>query len=173
MRLRTRSLLLLVACLALLGMMALVAACGGSEETTTTTAPATDTTASATDTTTATTEAKGGTMEVKGLVDNPGTLSVADLQAMTLTTITAEHPKKGTTEYTGVLLSDFMTSVGVQSGAVALDMAASDGYMGTVTFAELDPNAMIAIGDDGTLNAVMPGLEGKAWVSDIVSIEFK
>jgi hypothetical protein len=32
---------------------------------------------------------------------------------------------------------------------------------------------MIAIGDDGTLNAVMPGMDGKAWVSDIVSLDFK
>lgn len=166
MRLRTRSLLLLVACLALLGVMAFAAACGGSEETATTTAPATDTTAAAT-------EVTGGAIDVKGLVDDPGTLSVADLQAMNVTTITAEHPKNGATEYTGVLLSDLMAAVGAQSGATLLDMAASDGFMGEVTLAELDADALIAIGDDGTLNAVMPGMDGKAWVSDIVSLDFK
>jgi hypothetical protein len=51
MRLRARSLLILVACMALLGMMAFAAACGGSEETTTTVAAAT--------------QGTGGTMEAK------------------------------------------------------------------------------------------------------------
>ena len=32
---------------------------------------------------------------------------------------------------------------------------------------------MISLGDDGTLNGVMPGMEGKAWVSDITSLDFK
>ncbi len=166
MRSRTRSLLLLASCLALLGILAFAAACGGSDETTTTAIAATSTTAAAT-------EVTSGAVVVKGLVDSPGTLLVADLQSMKMSTITAEHPKKGATEYTGVLLSDLMTSVGVQSGATLLDMAASDGFMGQVTLAELDVNAMIAIGDDGTLNAVMPGMDGKAWVSDIVTLDFK
>lgn len=175
MKLRIRPLLLLVTCLAVLGVMAFAVACGGGEETSTTTAaPATTTTAApATTTTAAAAAATGGTMEVKGMVDNPVTLSVADLQAMNVTTITAEHPKKGATEYTGVLLSDIMAKVGVQSGATVLDMAATDGYMGEVTLAELDPNSMISIGDDGTLNAVMPGQSGKAWVSDIITLDFK
>ena len=115
----------------------------------------------------------GGAMEVKGLVDNPMTLALADLQAMNVATITAEHPKKGAQEYTGVLLSEIITKVGVQSGATVLDMGASDGYMGEVTLAELDPNSMIALGEDGTLNAVMPGQSGKAWVNDIITLEFK
>ena len=112
-------------------------------------------------------------MEVKGLVDNPTTLALADLQAMNVVTITAEHPKKGAQEFTGVLLSEIIAKVGVQSGATVLDIGASDGYMGEVTLAELDPNSMIAISEDGTLNAVMPGQSGKAWVNDIITLEFK
>jgi hypothetical protein len=173
MKLRIRPLLLLAVCLMVLSVMVFAGACGG-DDTTATTAAATDTTAAAaTDTTAAAVAATSGTIAVKGMVDKPGTLAIADLQALKVTTITAEHPKNGATEYTGVLLSDIMTAVGAQSGATELDMGATDGYMGMVLLAELDPNSMIAIGDDGKLNAVMPGQSGKAWVSDIVSLEFK
>ena len=117
--------------------------------------------------------AAGGSVEVKGLVAQSATLTLADFQAMKVTTITAEHPKKGATEYTGVLLSDLMAALGVQSAAQTLNMAASDGFMGTVNLAELDANAMIAIGEDGKLSAVMPGQTGKAWVQDIVTLDFQ
>ena len=180
MKLRNRPLLLAAVCLVVLSLT-VFAACG-SEDTTTTTAPVTTTAPSAPSTTAAagvdTTAvaagaAAGGTLVIKGKVDNPKTLTLDDLKAMKVTTITAEHPKKGSTEYTGVLLNDIMTAVGVQSGATLLDMGAADGYMGEVTLSELDPNCMIAIAGDGKLNAVMPGQTGKAWVNDVVSLDFK
>lgn len=171
---RVRTLLLLAACFMVVGLMVFAAACGESGETTATTgAEITATTSAETVTTAAETTATSGTMAVEGLVDSPKTLTVADLEAMNVTTITAEHPKKGLTEYKGVLLSELMTAVGVQSGATVLDMGCTDGYMAEVTLAELDENAMVAIDDDGKLNAVMPGMTGKAWASDIVSMEFK
>jgi diacylglycerol kinase family enzyme len=47
--------------------------------------------------------------------------------------------------------------------------------MAEIALADLkaSADAMIAIGDDGTLNAVMPGMTGKAWAKDLVSMEFK
>jgi len=171
MKSRIQPLLVVALCLMVLGVMVFAGACG--EEETATTAASATTAAPATETTAAAGAPASGTMEVKGLVDNPMTLTVADLQKMKVTTITAEHPKKGATEYTGVLLSDIMAAVKAQSGATVLNMGASDGFMGTVTLAELDANAMIAIGDDGTLNAVMPGQSGKAWVSDVITLEFQ
>lgn len=173
MKSRVYPLLLVALCVMVLGVMVFAAACGGSDTTTTTTAASVSTSTAAAETTTTAAAATSGTMVVKGLVDNPMTLTAADLKAMKVTTITAEHPKKGATEYTGVLLSDLMTGVKVQSGATVLNMGASDGFMGTVTLSELDANAMISIGDDGKLNAVMPGQTGKAWVSDIITLEFQ
>lgn len=188
MKSRVRSLLLTAACLMALAAVLFAVACGESEEattssdtaaasTTTAAAEATGTDAEATGTDPEATgtdaEATSGTMVVNGLVDNPLTLTVADLEAMNVTTITAEHPKKGATDYRGVLLSDIMAAAKVQSDATALNMGAGDGYIGTVTLAELDPDSMIAISDDGTLDAVMPGQSGKAWVSDIVWLEFQ
>lgn len=174
MKTRVRMALMLAACLMVVGLAVFAAACGGDDTTTTTAAPATATTAAAaTDTTAAAAAPTSGTMVVKGMVDSPKTLTVDDLKAMKVITITAEHPKNGSMEFTGVLLSDIMTAVGAQSGATVLDMGATDGYMGEVTLSEIDPNSMIAIGDDGKLNAVMPGQSGKAWVSDLVSLDFK
>ncbi len=155
-----------------------VAACGSGDTTTTTAAPTATTVAPATDTTAAATEstdaAAGGTLVVKGMVDKPATFTAADLQKMNPVTITAEHPKKGATEYTGVKLADLFTTLGVQASATTLVMTSSDGYMAEAALSEISASAdaMLAIGD-GTLDMVMPGLSSKAWAKDVVSWEFK
>lgn len=174
MKLRLRTILMLTACLLVLG---LAVGCGDGETTTTeaptTTAAAPTTTEGATETTVEAPAATSGTMVVKGKVDGPKTLTVDDLKAMNVATITAEHPKMGPTEYTGVLVKDIMEAVGAQSDATTLVMGATDGFMGQVDISELDADSMISISDDGKLNAVMPGQTGKAWVSDIISLDFQ
>jgi hypothetical protein len=177
MKLRLRIMLMLTACLLVLGLAVLAVGCGDGKTATTeaptTTVAAPTTTEGATETTAEAPAATSGTMIVKGKVDDPKTLTVDDLKAMDVTTITAEHPKMGPTEYTGVLVKDIMEAVGVQSDAAALVMGASDGFMGQVDISELDADSMISISDDGKLNAVMPGQTGKAWVSDIVTLDFQ
>jgi hypothetical protein len=32
---------------------------------------------------------------------------------------------------------------------------------------------MVSASDDGAMNTVMPGMEAKAWVEDVVKMEFK
>jgi hypothetical protein len=162
-----------------------VAGCGGSTTTTTaapttTTAAATDTTMAATDTTAGSTDTSAaagasGTLVVKGLVDNPITWAAADLQKMNPVTMTATHPKKGDAQYTGVKLTDLFKTLGVQSAATTLVTGSSDGYMSEIALADIaaSADAMLAIGADGTLNMVMPGMTGKAWATDVVSWEFK
>jgi hypothetical protein len=158
-----------------------VAACG-SDDTTTTTAASTATTAAPATATTAapatgstTAAATSGTLVVKGMVDKPGTFTVADLQKMGPVTIKATHPKTGEAEYTGIKLADFFKTLGVQSAATTLVTASSDGYMSEVALADIAAaaDAMIAINADGTLSMVMPGMSGKAWAKDIVGWEFK
>ena len=159
-----------------------VAGCGGTATTTTTAAPTTTTVAPAsTDTTvaastdTSAAAAASGTIAVKGLVDNPATWTVADLQKMSPVTITATHPKTGEAKYTGVKLTDLFKTLGVQSAATTLVTGSSDGYMSEIVLADIvaSADAMLSIADDGTLNMVMPGMSGKAWAKDIVSWEFK
>ena len=166
-----RSLIFLV--VAGLAMIALLAsAYGEAEDTTAVTAAVTETTA-ATD---AADPASGGSgAEVKGLVDNPTTLTVEALEAMTVAEITADNPKLGPTVYRGVLLSELFATLGVQSAATAVTIAAGDGYMVEIPLADLEASteAMLAIADDGTLTVVIPGMEAKNWVKNVATIEFK
>jgi hypothetical protein len=172
--------LILVAVLLVAGVALLAAACGGSEETTATTAAVTETTAVATETTAAT-EATGpatgtsGNVVVEGLVDDPQTLTIEALEGMNVADINVEHPKLGPTDYRGVLLTDLFAELGVQDAATAVTMAASDGYMVEIALADLEasPDAMLAIGDDGTITVIIPGMEAKNWVKDVVTMEFK
>lgn len=165
--------LVFVAALLLTGVLLFAAACGGTD-TTTTAAPETTTTAAA-ETGSGSSTAISGSAIVKGMVDNPATLTPGQLETMTVTEITVDHPKLGMTDYRGVRLSDLFIAFGVQSGATALVMTASDGYMSEVPLADIEASAdaIVAIGDDGKLGVVIPGIESKAWVKDVVSLEFK
>ena len=173
----------------LVGLMVVFAAGCGSATTTTTSAPAssitsastattsasTATTAASTDTTGGSTTATSGTVTVKGAVDNPVTLTVADLQKMNVVEISAVHPKLGKQTYKGVRFSDLLALFKVQSSATTVDIGATDGYMAEIALADLQktPDALLAIGDDGKLNTVMPGMQGKAWVKGAITIELK
>lgn len=165
--------LFLVAVL-LTGLVLAAGACGGSDATTTTAAAETTTTAGS-DTTGASSSGTSGNVAVKGLVDDPMTLTAAELEKMTVAEITVDHPKLGMTDYRGVRLSDLFAALGVQSSATALTMTASDGYMAEVPLADIQTSAdaILAIGDDGKLSVVIPGIESKSWVRDVVSLEFK
>lgn len=140
-----------------------------------TTAMAPTTTAGSTGTSAAAANGASGTLVVKGLVDTPATWTVADLQKMNPVTATVTHPKKGDTQYTGVKLTDLFKTLGVQSGATTLVTSSSDGYSAELALSDIaaSAGAMLAIGDDGTLNMVMPGMSSKAWASDVTSWEFK
>ena len=177
-----RSLFVALALILVLAVAAFAVAGCGSSTTTTTAAPATTTTAM-TPTTAGSTATSGGavatgtsgTLMAKGLVDNPMTWTVADLQKLNPVTETETHPKNGDTQYTGVKLTDLFKLLGVQAAATTLDIGASDGYMAEVALSDIaaSPDAMLAMGDDGKLNMVLPGMGSKAWATDVTSWEFK
>jgi hypothetical protein len=176
MKRHPRFLVVLLALAAVLAVSLFTAACGASSGDTAATAATTaTTTTSATTATPDSAAPTSGTIVVKGLVGNPMTITVESLKAMNPVTITAEHPKLGKQEYTGVRFTDLLAALKVQSGATTVDLGCSDGFMAEVSLADLkaSADAMIAIGDDGSLNAVMPGMGSKAWAKDIVSMEFK
>jgi hypothetical protein len=154
--------LAVVAVLLVTGLFFLTCGCGG-DETTTTAAPE------------APAGGTSGNVSVKGLVDDPMVLTAAELEKMTVTEITVDHPKLGLTGYRGVRLSDLFATLGVQSKAATLTMTASDGYMAEVALTDIagSADAMLAIGDGGVLSVVIPGVESKSWVKDVVSFEFK
>jgi hypothetical protein len=116
------------------------------------------------------------TLQVTGMVDTIKGYTYSGLNDMNVVTLTVEHPKNGPTEYTGVYLVDILKDAGVQSGATTLVMTADDGYAYEADLATVlaCADCLITFGDEeGKYNAAMPGLESKAWVKGIVSIEVK
>ncbi len=152
----------MVAVLLATGLLLLFCGCGGDDKATSTgpEAPA---------------GGSSGNVSVKGLVDDPEVLTAGRLEEMTVIEITVDHPKLGMTDYRGVRLSDLFASLGVKEGAASLTMTASDGYMAEVPLADIreSTDAMLAMGDGGALSVVMPGIESKSWVKDVVALEFK
>lgn len=161
--------------LLVLGLAVLAAAGCGGETTTTTAAPATQTTAASTDTTAGEASGAGGGIAVKGMADDPATITADALEAMGTETLTLEHPKNGPTEYTGVRFSTLLEALQVQAAATTVVLTASDGFAAEVALAEIagSPDSLLTIGDDGTFASAFPGLSGKTWVKDVVSMEFK
>jgi len=53
--------------------------------------------------------------------------------------------------------------------------AHADGFVVELSLQDIawSPDALLAIGADGTLNIVIPGFDKKSWVKDLVSMEFK
>jgi len=119
--------------------------------------------------------ATAGPLEIKGLVGAPQTLTLDQLKAMTVVTKNVDTPKSGKADFTGVLLSDLLALVQVNSTATTLVFTASDGYSAQVDLAAATACAdcMIAITNDNGLYSVMPGHAGKAWVKNLITMELK
>lgn len=121
-------------------------------------------------------QSTGTSLSVTGLVGTELSLTEADLRALDVADIEAEHPKKGMQSYSGVRLSVLMAQAQVKPEATTLVLTASDGFS-----AEIDLPTVIACADcmvaftdtPGSFLAVMPGQSSKAWVKDLITLEFK
>ena len=115
------------------------------------------------------------TLSFSGAVANPTTYTVADLQGKEVIEVTAEHPKKGEQTNEGVRLNALLDEVGVDAGATTLIATAADGFTSEIALADVQACAdcLVAFNNRGTLKLVMPGMDGSAWVTDVLSIEVK
>ena len=114
------------------------------------------------------------TLEILGAVGSPVTLSGADLSAMDVVEVTAEHPRRGEMTATGVRLNDLLDRVQPNDEATTVIIIASDGYRSEIALDQIRTCAdcLVAPSEEGTLDMVMPGFtEGSAWVKDMVQIE--
>ena len=130
-------------------------------------------------------------ISITGLVNNPSTFTIADLEAMPQTTVNAaiicvDFPTTVVTQgnWQGVKLWTLLTQVGVQPDASKVAFHASDGYSSdlTIDVAKGD-NIILAYAKDGeplteNLRLVVPGHWGYKWVSlvtaiDLVNFDFK
>ena len=109
-------------------------------------------------------------LTVSGAVDNTLELTQADLEDLGVEELTLEHPRNGAQPYEGVRLSAILGEA--SANGTMVKFVASDGYEYEIAVADLDAceDCIVAITDEG-LNLAMPGMEGKAWVKDIVTIE--
>ncbi len=115
-------------------------------------------------------------LRIFGLVAAEQNLSEADLHALDVVDIIAEHPRNGPTPYTGIYLNALLALAGVQQGAATLVLTAADGYAVELPLADVlaCADCLLAFTETpGSLYTVMPGFEGGAWVKEIVSVEVK
>jgi DMSO/TMAO reductase YedYZ molybdopterin-dependent catalytic subunit len=119
-----------------------------------------------------------GDLVVTGLVNQPIGLMDADMHASDeVITISAEHPKNGMREFTGLRFKClFNMAGGLNPDATKVVLTASDGYVTEINLADLQAceNCMIAFSDTpGVYNAVMPGFNSSDWAKNVVKIEVK
>ncbi len=116
------------------------------------------------------------TLTVTGMVGTPLNLTDADLHAMKVADVTADHPKVGSQTFKGVHLSDLLTKAQVKTGAANLAFSASDNYSAQIDLATVNSCAdcMVAFTNTaGSYLLVMPGQAGKVWVKNLIKIEVK
>jgi len=118
-----------------------------------------------------------GDLVILGKVETPMGFSDADLHASDeVITISAEHPKSGMQEFTGLRFYCLFNMVTVKPDSSTIVLTASDGYVTELSLAEVQAceDCMLAFTDTpGEYNAVMPGFPSSSWAKYVVSIEIK
>ena len=114
-------------------------------------------------------------LTITGAVDKELQLTMDAVKAIGVVKATLEHPKKGKTDYEGVLLNALLGAAKVKPEAKKIVLIASDGFTAEVTLDAVSKCAdcMMAFGDGGKIHAAMPGMESNSWVKDVIKIEVK
>ncbi len=116
-----------------------------------------------------------GDLVLAGAVEKTLGLKEADLRAMKVVKITAEHPKSGSAEYEGVRLSDLLALAKPTAAATKVIFTAADGFTAEVDLPTLTKCAdcMVAFTNTpGKLKLAMPALPSNLWVKDVMKLEF-
>jgi hypothetical protein len=113
-------------------------------------------------------------LTVQGKINQELKLTVDDVKALGVETLTLEHPKNGPTDYEGVRLSKVLEEAGLAADATTLVFTASDGFSAevAVTDAQACADCLIAI-NGSSLNMAMAGMSSKTWVKMVITIEVK
>jgi len=121
-------------------------------------------------------EEVSGSLVITGAVNQPLGFIEADLRALEVLKITAEHPKKGKEDYEGIALNALLDLAGTKEGAKTLVVTSADGYVTEVSLTDLRACKDCLLGFTNTLEKfklVMPGLESSFWAKDVIKIEVK
>ena len=111
-------------------------------------------------------------LKMSGLVEMGWSLD--DLKALPVTEAEYTNKDGETKTYSGVSFSDLLKAAAVEDYSTVTLIAADDYSVG-VDRKTLDActTCIIAIGDDGSLRSVMPGMQGSLQVKDLVALEVK
>jgi DMSO/TMAO reductase YedYZ molybdopterin-dependent catalytic subunit len=117
----------------------------------------------------------GAALTVTGMVDNELKLAMDALKGLEVVKVTADHPKTGTETDQGVRLNALLDQAKVKADAKSLVFTAGDGYTAELALADARAckDCLVAFSDDGKLKTVMPGMQSKFWVKDVIKIEAK
>jgi hypothetical protein len=122
-------------------------------------------------------------VNVNGLVENPLTLTLSDLETLPQTSVTAtiycvDFPNSpvASGKWTGVSLTTLFEQAKVLTSAIKIAFSAADGYATDLDFATATyGNVILAYEKDGaplteTLRLVVPGKWGYKWISQVTTI---
>ena len=117
-----------------------------------------------------------GSLVITGLVNQEVGFMEADLRAMEVMKINAEHPKNGKQDFEGISLNALLDLAGVKDGAKTLIITAADGYISEVNLSDVRACTNCLLGFTNTLEKfklVMPNLPSNTWAKDVIKIEMK
>ncbi|MBN1316712.1 MAG: molybdopterin-dependent oxidoreductase [Anaerolineales bacterium] len=107
-------------------------------------------------------------LTVAGLVDTELVLRMEDLKEMEIVEVSDAE-----STYEGIPLNNLLASANPKWEASVLIAIAGDGYSVEINLAKVKACAdcIVAFGENEELQLVMPGMEKKAWVNGVVTIE--
>jgi len=112
-------------------------------------------------------------LTITGMTENKKYLSLDDLKAMAQVNSTYVDKSNNTVEITGVSLNALLDSAAIQSGATEAVFTATDGYNKTISLTDIkaDKNAVIVIGNDGSLKNYVANQPSNTRVSNLSTIK--
>jgi hypothetical protein len=117
-----------------------------------------------------------GSLVITGLVNQEMGFMEADLRALDVLTINAEHPKNGKQDFDGVSLNALLDMAVVKDGAKILFVTSADGYTTEVSLSDVRACTNCLLGFTNTaekFKLVMPNLPSGTWAKDVIKIEVK
>ncbi|MBN1265506.1 MAG: molybdopterin-dependent oxidoreductase [Anaerolineales bacterium] len=112
------------------------------------------------------------TLTIAGATAEQMTWTMADLLAMESIDITAEHPKKGAQDYTGVSINSLLDLVQPSGEATTLTFTASDGYAAQAALSDIRicADCLVAF-DETSLRLALPGFDDSSlWIKELYLI---
>ncbi len=112
---------------------------------------------------------------INGSVKNPMSLTIADIRSLGVSHVNLTlnaHGKISYVDADAVTLGSLLNKVQPQSGAGNVTFIGSDGYVATVSMANVtaDQGAVIALTSDQGLRDCFPTQASKYWVQNLTNI---